>query len=79
MRSGTELGTGGGRRQPASVDFDTIASLDREACTNAWLRQFGHPPPKHISVQFMRKALAYEAQVGAADIRTRSDECFRRP
>ena len=63
MRSGTELGTGGGRRQPASVDLDTIASLDREACTNAWLRQFGHPPPKHISVQFMRKALAYEAQV----------------
>lgn len=63
MSSVVGSGTGGGRRQPASVDLDTIASLDREACLTAWLRQFGHPPPKHISVQFMRKALAYEAQV----------------
>lgn len=28
-----------------------------------WVRQFGQIPPKHVSVQFMRKALAYEAQV----------------
>lgn len=54
--------TGGGGRRPASIDLDAITSLDREACLNAWLRQFGHPPPKHVSVQFMRKALAYETQ-----------------
>ena len=63
MRSASELGIGRGGRQPVSMDLDAIASLDRDSCSDAWLRQFGHPPPKHVSVQFMRKALAYEAQV----------------
>lgn len=64
MRLGSELGTGGGRSQPASVDLDAIASLGRQTCMTMWVRQFEHPPPKHVSVQFLRKALAYEAQVG---------------
>lgn len=63
MKLDIDSDTGGGGRRPASVDLDAIASSDREACLNAWLRQFGRPPPKHVSVQFMRKALAYEAQV----------------
>ncbi|GAB5506418.1 MAG: hypothetical protein Rhirs2KO_15810 [Rhizobiaceae bacterium] len=57
MRSKAEPRTGGGGRQPASI------VLNRETCLTAWLSQFGHPPPKHVSVQFMRKALAYEIQV----------------
>lgn len=42
------------------IAFDT---LDREACIEGWRKQFGHPPPKYVSVQFIRKALAFEAQV----------------
>lgn len=62
MRSKAKPRTGGGGRQPASVDLDAIASLDRRECIGRWVRQFGHVPPRHVSVQFMRKALAYETQ-----------------
>ena len=41
----------------------TIEALDRNRCIVAWRRQFGHEPPRHVSVQFMRRVLAYEAQV----------------
>ena len=53
----------GGRRKPASFDLGTIASLERPECIDRWVRQFGNMPPKHVSVQFMRKVLAYEDQV----------------
>jgi hypothetical protein len=53
----------GGGHSPASTDLDAIASLDRDACRAHWVRRFGHVPPRHISVQLMRKALAHEAQV----------------
>lgn len=46
-------------------DVSTFNTLDREACIEGWRKQFGHPPPKYVSVQFMRRALAYEAQVKA--------------
>ena len=56
----------------SSSDLNTRASdvaafgmLDREACIEGWRKHFGHPPPKYVSVRFMRKALAYEAQVKA--------------
>lgn len=42
--------------------FDT---LGRDECIEGWRRQFGHQPPKYVSVQFMRRALAFEAQVKA--------------
>jgi hypothetical protein len=63
MKQEVEPNISRGGRQPAFLDLDAIASLDRDACVSAWFRQFGHPPPKHVSVLFMRKALAYEAQV----------------
>lgn len=53
----------GGRRKPASIDLGAIESLDRSECIDHWVRQFGNMPPKHVSVQFMRKVLAYEQQV----------------
>lgn len=53
----------GGGRKPASFDLETIASMERPECIAAWVRQFGQLPPKHVSTQFMRKALAYEEQV----------------
>ena len=63
MRAETVASIGGGGRQPPSTDLDAIASLDRNASRTLWLRRFGHVPPRHISVQLMRKALAHEAQV----------------
>ena len=53
----------GGGRKPASFDLEAIASLERPECIDHWVHRFGHMPPKHVSVQFMRKALAYEGQV----------------
>ncbi|MCC2096844.1 MAG: DUF2924 domain-containing protein [Hyphomicrobiales bacterium] len=53
----------GGGRKPVSFNLEAIASLERPNCITAWVRQFGHMPPKHVSVQFMRKVLAYEEQV----------------
>ncbi len=50
------------RSVPNAGMFDT---LGRDECIEGWRKQFGHPPPKYVSVQFMRKALAYEAQVKA--------------
>ena len=53
----------GGGRKPASFDLEAIASLERPECIDHWVHRFGHMPPKHVSVQFMRKVLAYEEQV----------------
>lgn len=42
-----------------------VAALDalgRAECIECWTKQFGQEPPKYVSVQFMRQALAYEAQ-----------------
>jgi len=46
-------------------DVAAFEALDRDACIAAWRKQFGQEPPKFVSVQFMRRALAYEAQVKA--------------
>jgi hypothetical protein len=48
-------------------EADTAAfdRLGRAECIDRWKSQFGQQPPKFVSVQFMRKALAYEAQVKA--------------
>ncbi|WP_293287881.1 DUF2924 domain-containing protein [Oricola sp.] len=46
-------------------DVAAFDELDRDACIEAWGKQFGRKPPKFVSVQFMRRALAYEAQVKA--------------
>ena len=44
-------------------DVAALDVLDRDECIGAWRKQFGGEPPKYVSVQFMRRALAYEAQV----------------
>ncbi|MCJ8309090.1 MAG: DUF2924 domain-containing protein [Rhizobiaceae bacterium] len=36
--------------------------LDRELLIEDWQKSFGAPPPRYLSVVFMRKALAYQAQ-----------------
>lgn len=42
------------------ISFDT---LDREMCLQLWRKQFAHHPPKYVSVEFMRRVFAFEAQV----------------
>lgn len=46
-------------------DWTAFETLTRETCIEQWTRQFGQEPPKYTSVQFMRSALAYEAQLKA--------------
>ena len=63
MKSVAESSTGGGGLRLASADLAAIASLDRQECIRRWLGEFGQLPPKYVSVQFMRRALAFEDQV----------------
>jgi len=44
-------------------DDAALDALGRDDCIEAWRKQFGRQPPKYVSVQFMRRALACEAQV----------------
>lgn len=44
-------------------DVAAFEVLDRHACIEAWRNQFGREPPRYVSVQFMRRALTFEAQV----------------
>lgn len=46
-------------------DWTAFETLTREMCIEQWERQFGREPPKYTAVQFMRSALAYEAQLEA--------------
>jgi hypothetical protein len=39
--------------------------MSREACIDEWRRTIGGQSLKYVSVQFMRSALAYEAQIKA--------------
>ena len=40
-----------------------LLELDRAECLARWQSVFGAPAPKHLSLGFMRQALAHEAQV----------------
>lgn len=38
------------------------ASHNRAEIHDAWCKMFGRPPPKHLSISFMQRALGWEAQ-----------------
>ena len=42
-----------------------IAGLDRPGCLAQWREAFGRPPPKHLSLPFMKRVLIWEAQYKA--------------
>jgi hypothetical protein len=52
-------------RIPTAPVVASCEALDREACLKRWRKQFDHEPPRYVSVEFMRKVFAYEAQVAA--------------
>ncbi|MDZ5699849.1 DUF2924 domain-containing protein [Chelativorans sp. M5D2P16] len=44
-------------------DVAVFDALNRDECIARWKRQFGRVPPKYMSLRFMRRALAHEAQL----------------
>jgi len=54
------------KTEVSDIPLSSVAafdSLSREACIDLWRRQIGGQPLKYVSLQFMRSALAYEAQI----------------
>ena len=47
----------------APPNLASFEALDREKCLNRWRKNFDHEPPRYVSVEFMRRAFAFEAQV----------------
>ena len=47
---------------PHRKHFAAIDTLDRASCIAEWQRVIGGRVPKHLSITFMRKTLAYEQQ-----------------
>lgn len=45
------------------LDVARFEAMSREDCIDEWRRTIGWRSLKYISVQFMRSALAYEAQI----------------
>jgi hypothetical protein len=63
--SAHQVRTGGTRRKSRTVDVAAIEAMDRDDCIERWRELFGVMPPKYTSLEFMRKAIAYEVQVKA--------------
>ncbi|KPA99840.1 hypothetical protein SU32_17025, partial [Ahrensia marina] len=61
---GVNLATGS-RRKSRTVDLAAIERLNREDSIELWQQMLEKAPPKYTSLEFMRKALVYEAQVKA--------------
>ena len=40
----------------------TIDQLDRGKCLDRWREAFDRPPPKHLSLQFMKRVLIWDLQ-----------------
>ena len=55
----------GGNQEEIAREIARLLVCDRQVCLEAWQGVFGIPAPKYLSVQFMRKALAYEIQAKA--------------
>jgi hypothetical protein len=55
-------------RQPhagVAQEIAQLLALDRRGCLARWQAVFGVPAPRHLSLAFLRQALAHQAQVAA--------------
>ena len=52
-------------QEEVSREIATLLALDRAGCLDRWQTAFDRPPPKHLSLAFMRQVLAHQAQVAA--------------
>ena len=51
-----------GKIDQVSILFAQIDACDRSACLERWRAAFGRPPPKHLSLQFLKRVLIWEVQ-----------------
>lgn len=47
---------------PLEQEISVIESADRPACLDRWRETIGRPPPKHLSLKFMKRVLIWDAQ-----------------
>ncbi|MEW9921956.1 DUF2924 domain-containing protein [Marimonas sp. MJW-29] len=52
----------GGEIDQVLILIAEIEACGREACLDRWRAAFGRPPPKHLSLQFLKRVLIWEAQ-----------------
>ena len=72
----------GDTRDTLAVLLAEIAALDRPACIDSWREALGRPPPKHLSLQFMKRVLIWELQnqrLGGVSAKTKRRADFLRP
>ena len=55
----------GSNHDKVAREIAGLLVCDRQACLAAWQDAFGRPAAKHLSVQYMHNALAYEIQAKA--------------
>lgn len=46
------------------VSIGEIGHLNRSACLDRWREVFGHPPPKYVSMGFVKRGLIWSLQCG---------------
>lgn len=51
-----------GEIDQVSILIAEIEVCGREACLGRWRAAFDRPPPKHLSLQFLKRVLIWEAQ-----------------
>ena len=51
-----------GEIEQVSVLIAEIEACDRSACMDRWRTAFGRPPPKHLSLQFLKRVLTWDTQ-----------------
>ena len=45
--------------------IEEVEGLDRACCLDRWRDAFGRPPPKHLSLAFLRRVLIWDLQCQA--------------
>ncbi|WP_082182036.1 DUF2924 domain-containing protein [Aestuariivita boseongensis] len=62
-----------GASDAVTILIAEVDACDRAACLNRWRAAFDCPPPKHLSQQFMKRVLIWEAQnraLGGVSVKT---------
>lgn len=51
-----------GKKYKSGQTITAIEQLNRPECLECWREVFGKPPPKYLSLQFMKRVLIWELQ-----------------
>ncbi|MEM9912088.1 MAG: DUF2924 domain-containing protein [Pseudomonadota bacterium] len=61
------------QNEDVSILIAEIKTLDRIACLDHWRQTYGRPPPKYLSLQFLKRVLISETQnrvLGGVSLKT---------